>query len=105
MLVDDVRKNNEIWEVHMRLKLDEDNHALESHRTWAFQNISYMEDKDGEKIDNAGLETTKQTPNEVGVAYMFELPEGVDGVSWVYETPAAIVELPVEYELKNIELP
>jgi hypothetical protein len=103
--VDDVRKNNEIWEIHMRLSLDEANNALESHRGWVFQNLSYLAGKDGEPIDNAGFETTRQTPNEVGIAYLFDLPEGIDGLSWVYETPAAIVELPVEYELKEIELP
>jgi len=103
--VDDVRKNNEIWEVHMRVSLDEDNEALQSHRGWVFQNISYLVGKDGEPIDNAGMETTRQTKNEVGIAYLFDLPNGIDGLSWVYETPAAIVELPVEYELKDIELP
>jgi hypothetical protein len=103
--IDDVRKNNEIWEVHMRMKLDEDNRALESHRGWVFQNLSYMEDKDGQRIENAGFETTRQTPNEVGVAYLFDLPDGVEGLTWVYETPAAIVELPVEYEIQGIELP
>jgi hypothetical protein len=103
--LDDVRKNNAIWEVHMRMALDEDNEALQSHRGWAFQNLSYLVGKDGEQIDNAGFETTRQTANEVGVAYLFDLPEGVEGLSWVYETPAAIVELPVEYELKDIELP
>jgi hypothetical protein len=87
------------------MKLDEDNHALESHRNWVFQNISYLESKDGEPIDNAGFETTRQTPNEVGIAYLFDLPDGIDGLTWVYETPAAIIELPVEYELKDIELP
>jgi hypothetical protein len=101
-----VRKNNAIWEVHMRLALDEDNEALQSHRGWAFQNLSYLVDKNGEQIDNAGFETTRQTANEVGVAYLFDLPEGgIEGLSWVYETPAAIVELPVEYEIKDIELP
>jgi hypothetical protein len=103
--IDDVRKNNEIWEIHMRLSLDEANHALESHRGWVFQNLSYLAGKDGEPIDNAGFETTRQTPNEVGIAYLFDLSEGIDGLTWVYETPAAIVELPVEYELKEIELP
>jgi hypothetical protein len=103
--IDDVRKNNAIWEVHMRLALDEDNEALQSHRNWAFQNLSYLVDKDGQTFDNAGLETTRQTTNEVGMAYLFDLPEGVEGLSWVYETPAAIVELPVEYEIKDIELP
>jgi hypothetical protein len=103
--VDDVRKNNAIWEVHMRMALDEDNHAMESHRGWALQNKSYLVSKEGEPIDNAGFETTRQTRNEVGVAYLFDVPEGIEGLSWVYETPAAIVELPVEYEIKDIELP
>jgi hypothetical protein len=103
--LDNVRKNNEIWEVHMRLALDEDNDALQSHRGWVFQNLSYLEGKDGEAIDNAGFETTRQTPNEVGIAYLFDLPDGIEGLTWVYETPAAIVELPVEYQLKDIELP
>jgi hypothetical protein len=103
--LDDVRRNNVIWEVHMRLSLDEGNPALESHRDWVAQNKSYLVDKDGQTIDNAGIEVTRQTRNEVGVAYLFDLPDGVEGLSWVYETPAAIVELPVEYEIKDIELP
>jgi hypothetical protein len=103
--IDAVRKNNEIWEIHMRLRLDEDNHALESHRGWAFQNLSYMVDKDGKRIENAGLETTLQSKNEVGVAYFFDEPKGLDGLTWVYETPTAIVELPIDYEFKDIRLP
>jgi hypothetical protein len=103
--VDAVRKNNEIWEIHMRLRLDEDNHALESHRGWAFQNLSYLIDRDGKRIENAGLETTLQSKNEVGVAYFFDEPKGLDGLTWVYETPAAIVELPIDYEFKDIRLP
>jgi hypothetical protein len=102
--VDDVRKNNEVWEVHMRFALDEDNGALQSHRAWVFQNLSYLLDKDGKQIDNGGLETTRQTQNEVGVAYVFDVPT-LDGMTWVYETPAAIVDLPVEYEIKDIDLP
>jgi hypothetical protein len=103
--LDDVRKNNVIWEVHMRLSLGEGNPALESHRDWVSQNKSYLVDKDGQTIDNAGIEVTRQTRSEVGVAYLFDLQDGLEGLSWVYETPAAIVELPVEYEIKDIELP
>ena len=103
--LDDVRKNNAIWEVHMRMALDEANNALESHRGWVFQNKSYMMGADGEPIENVGLETTRQSRNDVGVAYLFDLPAGIDGLKWVYETPAAIVELPVEYEIKDIVLP
>jgi hypothetical protein len=102
--VDDIRKNGEVWEVHMRFALDVDNGALQSHRAWVFQNLSYLLDKDGKQIDNGGLETTRQTQNEVGVAYVFDVPT-LDGMTWIYETPAAIVDLPVEYEVKDIELP
>ena len=105
LTLDDVRKNNAIWEVHMRMALDEANNALESHRGWVFQNKSYLVGAGGEPIENVGLETTRQSRSEVGVAYLFDLPAGIDGLTWVYETPAAIVELPVEYEIKDIELP
>ncbi|HMC12061.1 MAG TPA: hypothetical protein VKH44_12255 [Pirellulaceae bacterium] len=102
--LDEVRKINAVWEVNMRFSLDEDNGALQSHRAWVFQNLSYMLDKEGNRIDNGGLETTRQTKNEVGVTYVFDVP-AIEGLSWVYETPAAIVDLPVEYEIKDIELP
>jgi hypothetical protein len=108
--VDAVRKNNMIWEIHMRLSLDEPNRALESHRGWVFQNASQLEDAAGARLEDAsaGFEVTRQTPNEVGVAYLFALPEGkenLDGLTWVYETPAAIVELLIDYEIKAIDLP
>ncbi len=102
--VDEVRKNNAVWEVHMRLSIDEPNGALQSHRGWVSQNLSYLVGKDGKPIDNVGLETTRQTKNEVGVAYCSIVPS-LDGLSWVYETPAAIVDMPIEYDLKDIELP
>jgi len=89
----------------MRFALEEANGSLQSHRNWVFQNLSYLLDKDGKPIENAGFETTRQSPNDVGVAYLFDVPEGLDGLTWVYETPAAIVDLPVDYELKDIELP
>ena len=74
--VDDVRKNNAVWEVHMQFALDEDNGALQSHRSLGFSELSYMLDKEGKQIDNGGLETTRQTKNEVGVAYVFDVPNG-----------------------------
>ena len=103
--LDAVRKQNEIWEVHMRLGLEEDHQAFESHRGWAYQNVTYLLDKKGEPIEFAGLETTSQSPSEIGIVYLFDIPGGIENVTWVYETPAAIVLLPVEYEFKNIKLP
>ena len=51
-----------------------------------------------------------QSKTEVGLAYFFDLPnvesgENLSEYTWVYRTPAAIVRMPVEYELKDIPLP
>lgn len=100
-----VVKNGEIWEVHMNLELENDNGALASHRGWVFNNITYLVGDDGEPIDHAGFETTKQTATEVGIAYLFDLPEGIDGLSWVYESPVSIVEREYKYQLEGIKLP
>jgi hypothetical protein len=103
--LDDVRKNGAIWEIHMRFTLDETNTVLQSHRDWVLQNISYLVDENGRRIENAGFESTRQTPSEVGVAYFFDVDQDLAGLTWVYETPAAVADLPISYELKNIELP
>jgi hypothetical protein len=104
IIIDDVRKNGEVWEIHMRLKLDPRNPALDSQSGWAFENPSYLVDAQGEKIENAGLETTAEGDHELGVAYFFDVAD-LDGTRWVYETPAQIAEAEVDFELKDIDLP
>ena len=90
----------------MRIEVLSEEAGLESHRGWVFQNITYMLDKTGEVIDHAGFETTRQTEREVGLAYFFELPDDdIGSYTWVYRSPAAIVRVPVKYELKDSPLP
>jgi len=105
VVLDRVQRNQDLWEVHMRLRIDSKEAALESHRGWVFQNLTYLLDKQGEVIDHAGFETTMQSEREVGLAYFFELPDDIANYTWVYRTPAAIVRVPVEYELTDIPLP
>jgi len=105
VVLDGIRKNQSLWEVHMRLQVNSDEAALQSHRGWVFQNITYLLNKNGEVIDHAGFETTMQSEREIGLAYFFELPDEIANYTWVYRTPAAIVRVPVEYELTDIPLP
>jgi len=101
-----VRKNQALWEIHMRLQVEGEETGLESHRGWVFQNLTYLLNKNEEIIDHAGFETTMQTENEIGLAYFFELPDDkIEDYTWVYRSPASIVRVPVEYELKEILLP
>ena len=39
------------------------------------------------------------------MAYKFVLPKGLKGYTFVYKTPTAIVSLPIDYELKDLDLP
>jgi hypothetical protein len=99
-----VRKNGDVYEVRLRVKFDQAENALESHRNWVYRNEAYLLDAAGKRADNAGLQATRQDENEVGVAYLFDV-ESLKGCKFVYKTPALIVKLPVTYELKDIELP
>ncbi|NOY41452.1 MAG: hypothetical protein GXP26_06405 [Planctomycetes bacterium] len=104
--VDRVRKSQELWEIHMRLRVDSEEAGLESHRGWVFQNLTYLLNKNNEIIDHAGFETTMQSENEVGLAYLFELPDDdIANYTWVYRTPAAITRVLFDYELTDIPLP
>jgi hypothetical protein len=105
--LDRVVRNQALWEFHMRVRLDSLEGGLESHRSWVFQNISYLQDKAGEHLDNAGFETTMQNESEAGFLYLFELPEGreLSDYVWVYRTPASIVSMPVEFKLEDVQLP
>jgi hypothetical protein len=79
--------------------------ALESHRSWIANNVCYLVDEAGKKYENLGFDSTLRTRHAIGFAYLFDLPDGPQGLTLVYQTPAAIVNLPVKYELKDIPLP
>ena len=105
VILERVFKNGDLYDVRMRVHFDEAAGALESHRGWIFNNEAYLVGPDERRVANAGFETTRQTRNEVGLGYKFPLDGSLDGYTFVYKTPAAIVSMPIEYELKDIDLP
>ena len=105
VILDQVRRNNEIWEIRVLVRFDKAAGALESHRGWVFNNEAYLETKDGQRINYDGFETTRQTEQDVGMAYYFDLEKGPQGLTFIYKTPSVVTLLPVEYEIKNLPLP
>jgi len=101
--LEQVRKNNEAHEVRVRIRYDDAGQALESHRGWVLQNEAYLEDPEGKPIAYDSMETTRQTKNEIGIAYVFgNLPAGS---KFVYKTPGLIVTSSFPYEIKGVKLP
>lgn len=103
--LEQARKNNALWEVRVRLRFENDARALESHRNWLASSRVFLAGDDGKPILPDAMETTVFNEEEIGMAYLFDRPQGLAGLSLVYQAPAAILTLPVEYELKNLELP
>jgi hypothetical protein len=107
VVLDQCRMVDELLEVRMRVRFDKANNALESHRGWIYNNPCYLTDGKDTKIENAALEADLLEDNEVRVVYRFDLGDEKSASRYklVYKTPAAIITVPVEFELKNIELP
>ncbi len=100
-----LRKNVDLYEARMALRFDDAANALESHRGWVYRNEAYLVDAQGQKLESVGMQATRQGVNEVGVAYLFDLPQGPEGYRFVYKTPAVLLQLGMTYELSNIDLP
>jgi hypothetical protein len=107
VVVDSCRKNGDIYEVNMRVAFDKANNALESHRGWIYNNECFVTDGQKNRIDNVGVEATLLADNEVGLSYKFDLGDApkVADYSFIYRTAAAIIRVPVEFELSKIDLP
>ncbi len=105
VVVDHVRRNNEAWEVAVRVKVDAPAAALESHRSWAFDNEAYFEDADQQRVTPGGIEQTLQSSEEFGVNYYFDLKESPQKLTFVYRTPIIVLEIPLDYELHDLKLP
>ncbi len=103
--VDSVRTNNDIWEVNLRIRFDAPSTALESHRSWVFNNQAYFTDAAGTRLDFGGLEQTLHTNEELGFKYLFDLPNGPAKLTFVYRSPLMVLEMPVEYEFHDLPLP
>jgi hypothetical protein len=103
--IDEVRKNGDSWEIYVRLRFDDAGDALESHRNWALQNEAYLDDASGKPIPPDSMETTLRTKNEIGIGYVFAMPELPKNATFVYKTPGIVVTKDFPYELRAIKMP
>jgi hypothetical protein len=101
----EVRRNNDVWQVQLRVRFEAPETAMESHRSWILDNQAFFEDAQGNRIEPGGLEHTLRTKDEIGMNYIFDLPEGPQKLSFVYRTPLVILEVPIEYEFRDLQLP
>ena len=106
VMVDRVVKNADAWEVAVRLKFDDAAGALQSHLLdWVEDNQAYLESPDGKKVEPGSYQSTQEGESEYGVTYAFPLSGDIKDYTFVYTTPAALVEKKIPFEVKDLELP
>jgi hypothetical protein len=105
VFVDSLRKNNDVWEVCLRVKFDAPANALESHRGWILENQALFETTDGRRIEPGGFEQTRQARDEIGIKFFFELDQDPSKLVFVYRTPITILSMNLDYEFRDLELP
>jgi hypothetical protein len=98
-----IRKNDDLYGVTIRLSFDDEHNALASHQGWAFNNPLYLETAEGEIVRPIAYETLRQDNNQIAIQYYFE--NDPKDMTLIYKTPAAIVEVPVKIQFKDIPLP
>ena len=103
--LEQVRKNDDLWEVRIRVRFDDAGNALESFRGWILQNDAYLEDPQGKTVSYGRQTVTHEDKNGIGLAYLFQLKEPPRHWKFVYKTPGVIVTTALPYEFKGIKLP
>lgn len=103
--VENVRLNGTLHEVRVEVAFEDPGTAFESHRQWVFENPAYVTTADGEKREHLGLQTYRQTTDRVGIAYLFDLGEQLEGKTFHYKTPISIISNEVDFMMKDILLP
>ena len=103
--IDEVWKNNSVWEVRVLTRFEDAAGSLQSHLNWVFNNEAKLLSPSGEEISYDSMETTSEGENEIGMAYIFAREQGLAGHTFVYRTPTSVTEVELDLEVKDLELP
>jgi len=105
VVLEEVRKNADLYEIRIVVRFDDAAGALQSHLDWISSNEAFLEGPGGQRLEQLNFERFREQENEVGFAYLCPLEGRLEDYAFVYKTPAAIIPMPVRYELKDIPLP
>ena len=105
LTVEDMRKSADVYELLLAVQYDEATGVLDSPREWIFANEAFLVDSKGTRIDYDGLETFRQTPEQMGISFKFVLENGPAGMTFIYRCPASIIPREFPFELRDLPLP
>ncbi len=105
VVLEGASKSDKSVELRLRVRFDQPFEALASHRTWIFNNPASLQRPGGKPIAPESAMPTRQTANELGIAYEFRVDGPLEDCTLVYQTPGMILSTPLEYEFRDLPLP
>jgi hypothetical protein len=105
VVLEKARKNRDIYEVLVGVSLKSDGKSTESFRGWSNTNEAFLINQANERVEHVGWSTTRMTDSEIGLSYLFDIDQGLDGCKFVFRAPATLVEQTIEFALEDVPLP
>ena len=99
--------DEQTWKVALVVAFPQDGPAFESYRQGLFNNRLWLQQRDGSRFEhNGGYNNTGSDEGKISFEYMFvDAPGKPADHMLVYETPAKVVPIPLEFEFKDVPLP
>jgi hypothetical protein len=99
--------DEQTWKVSLMLAYPEGGPAFETYRQGLFNNRPWLQKPDGSRFEhNGGANDSGSGDGKIGFEFMFvDAPGKPSDYMFVYETPAKVVPIPLEFEFKDVPLP
>ncbi|HEX8204202.1 MAG TPA: hypothetical protein VF590_27235 [Isosphaeraceae bacterium] len=95
------------WKVNVAVVMPGEGPAFESFRQGLFNNRLWLLKPDGSRFEhNGGFSNTAADGGRLGFEYLFvDAPGKPADYQLVYETPSRVIQIPLEFEFKDVPLP
>ncbi len=105
--LESVEVDAQVWKVALEIAYPEGGPAFESYRQGLFNNRLWLQKPDGSRFEqNGGFNNTGSDGGKISFEYLFvDAPGKPADHMLVYETPAKVVPIPLEFEFKDVPLP
>ena len=99
--------DEQTWKVALQVSFPEGGEAVDSYRQGLFNNRLWLQKPDGTRFEhNGGYNNSGANDGKISFEYMFvDAPGKPADHMLVYESPAKVVPIPLEFEFKDVPLP
>ena len=105
--LENVETDEQVWKVNVEVVYPNAGPAFESYRQGLFNNRLWLQKADGSKFEhNGGFSNTSSDGGRLGFECIFvDVPGKLAEYQLVYETPAKVATIPLEFQFKDVPLP